>query len=306
MPHAPVVYAKSAKTPHALLRHLRSKGLNTLGQRDRALKALEFIGYFRLLIYMRPLQDDATKRFYPGVKFDDILAIYDFDRRLRLTCLDAIERIEVAFRAAIINAMANDKACGPHFYLNAIHFNKRDEHLAFIKVVMSLNNKNLSIKHYYEKYNTPFTPPIWTVLEALTIGQLSKLLAGLHLDHRKNVAAYFGYDESVICSWLKSITLLRNSSAHHGRLWNASITSDTPLYAKAIRQEFPEHSDRGRVFARAVSIQALMRVIDCNADWKEKFKALINTFPCAALNKAGITLSILGIIPDWEEHQFWN
>lgn len=305
MPHAPTAFVKPAKTPHALLRHLRAKGLSTRGQRDKAIRALEFIGYFRLLIYMRPLQD-ASKKFHPGSRFDDVLALYDFDRRLRLVCLDAIDRIEVAFRAAITNTLANDKACGPHFYLDAIHFQSMESHRDFLKNVLGLRVKNAPIQHYYDTYNTPALPPIWTVLEAMTIGQLSRLLAGLHLDHRKSVATCFGYNEGVICSWLKSLTLLRNICAHHSRLWNTSVTSDTPQYAKAIRAEFPPESDRGRVFARAVAMQALLRNIDPTSDWQHKFKTLMASIPMAALAKTGLTTSALGLVPGWEARPFWN
>lgn len=305
MPHAPTPYAKPAKTPHALLRHLRAKGLSTRGQTARALHALEFIGYFRLLVYMRPLQD-AHKRFHPGVQFDDILALYDFDRRLRLLCLDAIDRIEVGFRAAIANTLANDRACGPHFYLDAIHFHDLDAHRSFLKNVLGLREKSATISHYYSNYNTPPFPPIWAVLEAMSIGQLSRLLAGLHLDHRKQVATCFGYDESVVCSWLKSLTLLRNLSAHHSRLWNTSITADTPKYANTIHAEFPPHADRGRVFSRAVAVQALLRRVDPSADWNARFKALIASLPMATLAKAGMNASVLGLVSGWETRPFWN
>jgi abortive infection bacteriophage resistance protein len=268
------------------------------------MQALQFIGYFRLLIYMRPLQD-ATKQFHPGVRFDDILALYNFDRELRLVCLDAIERIEVAFRAAIANTLANDRACGPHFYLDAVHFAKAEEHRSFLKNVLGLR-ESLPIQHYYDTYNTPALPPIWAVLEAMSIGQLSKLLAGLHLDHRKSIAACFGYDETVITSWLKSLTLLRNLCAHHSRLWNTSITSNAPKYANAIKSEFPPHGDHGRVFSRVVVVQALMQVIDPSSDWKDEFKQVMATLPVATLAKAGCTPNVLGLVPGWEVRPFWN
>lgn len=304
MPLTPVLYAKPAKTPKALLRHLRSKGLNTRGQSALAMQALQFIGYFRLLIYMRPLQN-TTKQFHPGVRFDDILALYNFDRELRLVCLDAIERIEVAFRAAIANTLANDRACGPHFYLDAVHFTKAEEHRSFLKNVLGLR-ESLPIQHYYDTYSTPALPPIWAVLEAMSIGQLSKLLAGLHLDHRKSIAACFGYDETVITSWLKSLTLLRNLCAHHSRLWNTSITSNAPKYANAIKSEFPPHGDHGRVFSRVVVVQALMQVIDPSSDWKDEFKQVMATLPVATLAKAGCTPNVLGLVPGWEVRPFWN
>lgn len=133
-------FLKPAKPPNALLRHLRLKGLGTRGQRDKALHALEFIGYHRLLIYMRPLQD-PQKRFFATVQFDDILQLYDFDRRLRLVFLDAIDRIEVAFRAAIINTLALDKTCGSHFYLDAVHFQDCKAHRDVMKQVLGLPEK---------------------------------------------------------------------------------------------------------------------------------------------------------------------
>lgn len=305
MPHAPITFHKPAKSPHALLRHLQLKGLGTRKQKARALQALEFIGYHRLLIYMRPLQD-PQKRFFANVQFDDILQLYDFDRRLRLVFLDAIDRIEVAFRSAIINTLALDKTCGPHFYLDAIHFKHGQAHRDLLKQVLGLREKgNASVKHYYGTYNTPALPPAWTVLEAMTIGQLSCLFSDLHLDHRKTVAAKFGYDESVLITWLKALTLLRNVCAHHGRLWNASITADAPKYANTIRSEFPSPMDCGRIFARAVVVQALLAKIDPTSDWKFRFKHLLTTLPTTVLAKAGLTAGELGLIQGWQARPFW-
>lgn len=303
MPHNPLRYFKPAKSPQALLRHLRSKGLKTKGQNAAALRALEFIGYYRLLSYMRPLQD-AQKQFFPSVQFDDVLCLYDFDRRLRLVFMDAIDSIEVGFRAAIVNTLATNKACGSHFYLDAIHFEDCKKHRDLLRQVLALR-ESAALNHYYANYNTPALPPVWAVLEAMSIGQMSRLFCDLHLDHRKTVAAKFGYDETVLVSWLKSLTILRNVCAHHGRLWNASITASAPKYAHAIAGEFPSHNDRGRMFARAVVAQALLTKIDPTADWSHRFKELMGTLPIATLSKSGLTTSELGLIPDWDTRTFW-
>lgn len=306
MPHLPIIFHKSAKSPSALLRHLQLKGLDTRKQKNKALQALEFIGYHRLLIYMRPLQD-PQKRFFATVKFEDILRLYDFDRRLRLVFLDAIDRLEVAFRSAIINTLALDNTCGPHFYLDAIHFRDGQAHRGLLKQVLGLrDNGNASVKHYYDTYNTPALPPAWIVLEAMTIGQLSCLFNDLHIDHRKTVAVKFGYDESVLVTWLKSLTLLRNVCAHHGRLWNASITASAPKYANTIQSEFPSHNDRGRIFARAVVVQALLINIDPTSDWKLRFKDLLETLPISTLAKAGLTTAEMGLVPGWQARPFWS
>lgn len=307
MPHVPTPFTKPAKTTQDLLSHLVAKGLSVPAQHQaKALKSLDLIGYYRLLIYMRPLQDHQTKAFLPGIVFDDILALYDFDRKLRLLCLDAIERIEVAIRAAVINALAPDPQAGSHFYLDSMHFQKPEDHRAFMKTVLGLRTKNLPISHYYNNYNAPSTPPIWSILEAVTFGEVSMLFSSLHIDHRKKIAAYFRYDELVLVSWFKSINLLRNSCAHHNRLWNSNILADTPKYAQRIANEYPPNNDRGRLMAKAVTLAALLNEIDPTSDWKSRFKSLIAAYPAATFAKAGLTTASMGFPPQWEIRQFWN
>lgn len=306
MPHDINEYKKPAKSPNALLRHLSQRGLKIVGQRELALNALLFIGHYRLLIYMRPLQQTLTKEFYPGVTFSDVLSVYDFDRKLRILFLDAIERIEIAFRSAIINTLIHKKNVGPHFYMHSIHFQKEEHCRAFIKTAALLNpDKNDAARHYYKHYNTPSLPPIWMLLEASTIGTISHLFSGLHTSHRNEIAANFGYDETVLCSWLKSINVLRNACAHHNRLWNHNNLVNAPKYPKKIKDEFPPHNDRGRVAAKAALVRAILNEIDKTSDWPQRFKKLMTEFPSQALSKAGVDQTVMGFSPGWELRPFW-
>ncbi|AYL79993.1 hypothetical protein AL050_03760 [Pseudomonas syringae pv. daphniphylli] len=93
----------------------------------------------------------------------------------------------------------------------------------------------------------------------------------------------------------------KNEQAIH-----ASITADAPIYANAIKAEFPSHNDRGRIFARAVVVQALLLKIDATADWKIRFKQLIATLPATVMAKAGLNTSELGLVIGWEQRQFWS
>ncbi|MET3715690.1 hypothetical protein ABMD26_001938 [Pseudomonas sp. PvP001] len=176
-----IAYNKHAKAPLDLLAHLEAKGL-AVPQPERALHALQLIGYYRLLIYMRPLQSNRDRLFFSGVEFDDILALYDFDRQLRLICLDAVERIEVAMRAAIINTLA-----GPHFYLDSAHFINTQAHASFMRAATDPTTcKHQAVEHYLDTYDSPPYPPIWVILEATTFGPLSYLYASLLLPYQKS------------------------------------------------------------------------------------------------------------------------
>lgn len=301
-----IAYIKQAKTTPDLLAHLLAKGLSVPDQ-VKALHALDIIGYYRLLIYMRPLQNSQTRIFYPGVEFDDVMALYDFDRRLRLICLDAVERIEVAMRAAITNALAPDPAAGPHFYLDAKHFVSAKGFNSFMGAVRHPNTKkHQPVDHYLKTYHTPAHAPIWAILEAITLGPLSHLYADLQIVHRKAIATAFGFDEKVLVTWFKSINMLRNVCAHHSRLWNKNNLVNAPLQVKALRAEFPNNADRGRVAARAVTLVALLAVIDPTSDWKQRFKSVILSCPTGSLKKAGLAETVMGFAPGWDQRVFWN
>ena len=59
------------------------------------------------------MRDEETEHdFKEGSLFDDVIARYNFDRNLRLILFDAIEIIEVALRANIINHLSQAKDSG--------------------------------------------------------------------------------------------------------------------------------------------------------------------------------------------------
>src|SRR6185437_13596997 len=84
---------------------LKSRGMEVSDERA-ALSYLERIGYYRLSAYWYPfrvwtMQQDAqsgrithqrTDQFMAGARFVDAANLYLFDKKLRLTVLDALER----------------------------------------------------------------------------------------------------------------------------------------------------------------------------------------------------------------------
>jgi len=288
-------YTKPALPPAALLAHTVDRGL-TIVDPVEALHALEYIGYYRLLSYMRPLQqtDAATglRRFVPGTTFGDVLTLYNFDRELRLLCLDAVERIEVALRAAIVSQVAVLE--GPHFHLDLAQFQRLDAFVEFYHTT-SREDRHLAVKHYRKRYCTPEHPPIWAIMEALTFGALSRLFSGLAIRHRKAVALRFGYDETILSSWFRAVSLVRNLSAHHSRLWNAPMHVDQPVAAKKLRCEM---TPTDRLYARLVVLASLLEMIGPGMDWKRRLVTLLRRYPAVPLSQMGIPVG-------WDGRSFW-
>jgi abortive infection bacteriophage resistance protein len=283
---------KPALSPRAHLAHLQGRGL-IVPDPVLALQTLEHVGYYRLLIYMRPFQQPVPpKTFNPGASFNNVLSLYEFDRELRLLCLDGIERIEVALRAAIVSQVAVHH--GAHFYLDHRLFEKRDSFIEFFQA--AARARYLGIQHYRNNYDDPPLAPIWTIMEALTYGQLSHLFSWLRLPERKQIAQRFGFDESILLSWFRSLNLLRNMCAHHNRLWNFPMFVDQPKAAKSLKAEF---TSTEWFYARAVVLSSLLDASGHRADWRRRLIALIGRYP--VVNPAS-----MGFPADWRTRAFWK
>lgn len=107
-PRGSLIYDKPALSLDDLVGRMAERGLE-IPDRERAARYLRHIGYFRLSPYTIPFQQGQPDHaFRNGAAFDDVLDLYVFDRTLRLLVMDALERVEVAVRAALTDT------CRPH------------------------------------------------------------------------------------------------------------------------------------------------------------------------------------------------
>ena len=185
---------------------LKTRGLQ-IPDEERAARYLQNISYYHLSGYMYPfLADKKQHRYKPNSNFTDIINLYRFDRELRIMIFTAIEKIEVAIRAQITNHFAVETK-DPFWYTEAKHFLISADHKSFLNNTSSYikRSTDVFIKHFFDTYNNPY-PPIWIVVEVLSMGQLSILY---HITKRsparKAIANYFGVKEPVLASWLHAL-----------------------------------------------------------------------------------------------------
>jgi abortive infection bacteriophage resistance protein len=317
--YQPRRYDKPPKSKVDLLTLLKDRGLE-IESEARALHYLEYIGYYRLIGYLRWFQIDQKDRnqhlYQTGTTFEQILSHYVFDRELRVLIFDAIERIEVAFKATISNTMS-EKYGDPHWFLRRHLFEnafkksdgrKVQSHDAIMQDIcrqLDRSKKQLFISHYYENYDEPFLPHSWAVFEILDFGALSKIYQSLNLKDRDLIAQEFGYKRASIESWMRSLSTLRNFCAHHARIWNNSLPNQP-----ALPQEFyilhPGFHDQKsanyiakRFFCFAIIIWALLRVVAPDSEWPANLMKLFQKYPIVSKAK-------LGFPDEWEDHPFWG
>lgn len=90
------MYNKLALTINQQIEKLKNRGL-VITDSDNAEHYLNHISYYRLAGYWWPMQADKVQHiFKPGSKFSDVIALYNFDRELRILLFDVIEKIEIS------------------------------------------------------------------------------------------------------------------------------------------------------------------------------------------------------------------
>ena len=166
---------------------LKSRGL-VVGDDAFVLHKLEFISYYRLANYWRPMGFDIiTHQFKPGSRFEDIVRLYDFDMELRSLIFTAIQHVEIAFRSQIIHCFS--LPYGSFWFMNPALFKNPS---IYARCLHSLGDeigrtKEEFIVEYFTKYDNPAYPPVWKSLEVASFGTLSEMYSNFADNNAKKM-----------------------------------------------------------------------------------------------------------------------
>lgn len=240
-------YTKTFRSHADQLSLLKERGLS-IGDVVGAEKILESINYYRFTGYALPFMIDR-EHFRPNATFEDVLAICRYDAKLRDLLFEALEAIELDFRARF--AYSFSRMFGALGYRKPVNFRDGGAHavtLAKIDAEIS-RSKEKCIQHFQQDYY-PSEIPIWAVVEVLSFGTLVGLYNNLRVDGAKEISKSYGIKWNILGSYLQHLSVLRNFCAHHSRLYDRKFYKFRPL--NEWRTTHPGLSDTGAFFYQAV------------------------------------------------------
>jgi abortive infection bacteriophage resistance protein len=295
-------YKKPFKTYDELLELLKARKL-TISNEAYALLKLKHIGYYRLSAYFLPLQykknSDKANMFLPNISFEDILELYYFDTKLRRLIFEAIERIEIYFRTQI--AHCHSAEYGAFGYLDKENLKCSQELFDQLQDSISKEkdrSRESFISHFKKKYNSTDLP-IWAVVEVISMSTLSKLYASLKTSEQQKIVKPFDkINKDVLYNWFHALTVVRNTCAHHARLWNKIL---------GVKFEVPKKHDgfkkignsNDKVFFAVSVIEFILESIGEELEFKMQIKTLLKEYP-------SIDLKAMGFVDDWEDLAIWS
>lgn len=333
------MYDKPHLTYEEQLEKLLSRGLGCADE-AAALNTLRAVGYYRLSAYVYPFRELLTPgapRSSPvhyraetmryGASFEQVAALWRFDRKLRLTCLDAIETVEIGMRTKIAHVLGKRDPFG-HVTRESLDgqrcsappVGKRKADPAgpvdifeqWVEKYESLAHPARNedyVKHNLAKYGEPL--PVWIAVEFLDLGALVRLYHLMERADQNTIAKEVGVAGGPLLGhWLRDLNYLRNVCAHHSRLWNRTLTMKPGKFNPAQVHEPLRHAaqasdeSRKKVYVLLAELAYLVRHIDTTSRWPQSgLRTVVRKFPGDGLLSPE---KDMGFPDGWEDLDLWN
>lgn len=307
---------KVHQTHEQQLAILKGRGMD-LGDPESAAATLQRVNYYRLSGYWYPFRRESSAGreddFRPGTRFSDVVALYEFDMRLRAASFAALAPVELAVRAHLGHELGR---IDPQVHLNpdklgptARRGNGYDKWLKRYKEKLERSREDF-VLHHRDKYDGQL--PIWVTVDLLDWGSLSNLYGFASRDVQNAVAGACGLSAPQLTSWLRVLNLLRNTCAHHGRLFNR-VHAITPKMPSVGRQ--PEldavskawSSERGprvkvwsRTFGQLTLVQFLLMRLGAGRSCL--LPAVVLSFPSIEI----VPITQMGVPHGWRDTPLWG
>lgn len=306
-------YKKKCMMPDQLVPLLRSRNLEFKGySEEEAENYIGHIGYFRFSAYLDILRKEPKKvggfpkddRFMDGETFDHALALYRFDRKLRMILFNELEKIEIAIRSAIVNIVSyelNDVfwLTNPDYFESPPLF-KHATSLKIIKQKVKNSNENF-ILHFKQRYVDEF-PPAWMIAEILTFGSLYEIFYGFKVNRiKRKVARDFKINNiDVFQNWTKTLKILRNFCCHHSRLWNRDDTRNIENLTSPMAPWITMIPDKQKMYFKICILKYFLNEVSPHNSLTKKLEDLFEKY------KGDVDPTAMGFPAIWMEEPLWK
>ena len=211
---------KEYKNNEELIDYLISKNV-IVNDRELALKNIEKYSYSIINGYKAVFKDENSN-YNANTSFEEIFALYEFDKNIKAIFLKYTLEIEVIIKSLMSNTLAEEYGVEDYLKLENFDDNANEELVnVFIeKIEKEIDDnyiKHPAIKHYKDTYN--FVPP-FVLTKILTFGAISRYYSLLKQSDRQKISKYFKLSDKLLRQILINLTMVRNISAHSDRLFN--------------------------------------------------------------------------------------
>ena len=253
---------KQYKNPNELLEHIKFKGIIVNNEEDALIKIKKH-SYYSIINSYKDVFKDSNNEYKNNVSFDEIYALYEFDKNIRLLFLKYILEIETVIKSLLSEVISS--RYGIVNYLVIDNFDDTVDGSVLQESIDKINEeinkqngKHEALTHYIGTYG--FVPP-FVLTKILTLGELSRLYTMLKQSDRQSVSKEFKISDKLLKQIMKNMTMIRNICAHNDRLF--SFHSKFFLTFKDVDANYNNKDN-------STNLYMIMKSMQCLLDDKQK------------------------------------
>ncbi len=217
--------AKVFKTIEEQLDILKSKNL-TITDYDKAKSILLRENYFFLNGYRSPFLVTGSKRFIDGSTFEELHALFTFDRYFRNIIFKNVLIVENNYKSIFSYVLSRKYGYKEKDYLNPENFDRNREKTRQINDLIRKVKRQIRINGYQHSATSHYINnygyiPLWVGVKVLSFGLMGELFSILKQEDKDEIASYYeniGADD--LEDYLSILSNYRNLCAHEDILYN--------------------------------------------------------------------------------------
>jgi len=270
---------KTFKTLDEQINILIDKGL-TINDIEKAKSILLRENYFFVTGYRFLFVKSYTDRkFNNGTTFEELYAMFIFDRQLRNILFKNILVFENNLKSIMAYVMSKNHGYKEKNYLNKNNFvhdytktRQINDLIHKMKRQISINGKQHSAtSHFIDNYGYI---PLWVVVKVLSFGIVGELYTVLQNEDKREIADIFNIDIDSFQSYLPILANYRNLCAHEDICYNnkTQIVINNTIYHKLLnipKMDGEYIYGKNDLFALIIILKRILNADDFNLFIKE-------------------------------------
>ncbi len=265
---------KEYKTYRQLITILRSRGMDIKkgSQGSRAMEILEQENFYNVIngykdLFLDPASTPAAEKYKIGTTFNEVYALYSFDREVRHIYLKYLLKVENTFKTVLSHEFS--AVYGHDNYLKLENFEtgpspdqkvlKRiaginhldirndlakiqqlssEENIASVikligdiqqEIARQMSKHHQVVTHYMSQYGYI---PLWVLVNVLTFGKITTFYNLMKSNDKMTVARKFGVQSAELHKYMDMCSLARNKCAHDERFFDIKFRKN--LHTRSI------------------------------------------------------------------------
>ena len=224
---------KVFKTLDEQIEILRSKGL-TVDNVDFAKDILLRENYFFISGYRHLFMlNSKDNKFVPGATFEELYAMFYFDRSMRNIFFKHILVVENNIKSLISYELSKKYGFKEKDYLNVDNFTQNPMKVRQVHDILDKMRRQIRVNgkqhsatlHYMSNYGYI---PLWILVKVLSFGIVSELYTILKDEDQSSISDFYKIDPQTLAIYLAVLSNYRNLCAHEDILYEHHTQRSIP------------------------------------------------------------------------------